>query len=84
MGRGREWGGENSTQFTEPELSANLWLIDRLRPIAARNGKTLPQLAIAWTLRRPEMTAAIAGARKPSQIEEKELIALPTFHFPAR
>ncbi|HDQ70626.1 MAG TPA: aldo/keto reductase, partial [Chloroflexi bacterium] len=60
----------NSTQFTEPELSANLSLIDRLRPIAARNDKTLPQLAIAWTLRRPDVTAAIAGARKPSQIEE--------------
>jgi aryl-alcohol dehydrogenase-like predicted oxidoreductase len=28
------------------------------------------QLAIAWVLRRPEVTAAIVGARQPSQIEE--------------
>jgi aryl-alcohol dehydrogenase-like predicted oxidoreductase len=27
-------------------------------------------LAIAWVLRRPEVTSAIVGARKPSQIEE--------------
>lgn len=56
--------------FTEPQLSVNLELVDKLEPIAARNGKTLPQLAIAWVLRRPEVTAAIVGARRPSQIEE--------------
>lgn len=61
---------KDSPQFTEPELSANLALIEGLRPIAERNGRTLPQLSIAWTLRRPEVTAAIVGARHPSQIEE--------------
>jgi aryl-alcohol dehydrogenase-like predicted oxidoreductase len=61
---------KDSRHFTEPELSANLELVKGLRPIAGRNGCTLPQLAIAWTLRRPEVTAAIVGARRPSQIEE--------------
>ncbi len=61
---------KDSTQFTEPELTANLKLIDGLRPIAERNGKTLAQLAIAWVLLRPEVTAAIVGARTPDQIEE--------------
>jgi aryl-alcohol dehydrogenase-like predicted oxidoreductase len=61
---------KDSTQFTEPELSANLKVIEGLRPIAERNGKTLAQLAIAWVLRRPEVTAAIVGARDPDQIEE--------------
>ncbi len=56
--------------FQEPDLSAHLAFIDRLRPIAGRNGKSLAQLAIAWVLRRPEVTAAIVGARRPSQIEE--------------
>jgi aryl-alcohol dehydrogenase-like predicted oxidoreductase len=56
--------------FHEPNLSANLALVDGLRPIAERNGKTLAQLAIAWVLRRPEVTSAIVGARRPSQIEE--------------
>jgi aryl-alcohol dehydrogenase-like predicted oxidoreductase len=32
-------------------------------------------LAIAWVLRRPEVTAAIVGARRPSQIEETALAA---------
>jgi aryl-alcohol dehydrogenase-like predicted oxidoreductase len=61
---------KDSRPFTEPQLSANLELVERLRSIAERNRRTLPQLAIAWTLRRPEVTAAIVGARRPSQIEE--------------
>jgi aryl-alcohol dehydrogenase-like predicted oxidoreductase len=56
--------------FQEPQLSANLELVNELRKIAERNGKTVAQLAIAWVLRRPEITSAIVGARRPSQIEE--------------
>ncbi len=58
------------SMFHEPQLSANLELVDGLRPIAERNGRTLAQLAIAWVLRRPEVTAAIVGSRRPAQIEE--------------
>jgi len=57
-------------RFQEPELSANLKLVEHLRSIAEKSGKTVAQLAIAWVLRRPEVTAAIVGARRPSQIEE--------------
>jgi aryl-alcohol dehydrogenase-like predicted oxidoreductase len=56
--------------FQEPQFTATLQLVDKLRPIAERNGKTLAQLAISWILRRPEVTAAIAGARRPEQIVE--------------
>lgn len=56
--------------FQDPELSASLALVEGLRPLAARHGRTVAQLAIAWILRRPEVTAVIAGARRPSQIEE--------------
>jgi len=59
-----------SRQYQEPLLGANLRLVDKLRPIAERDGGTLGQLAIAWTLRRSEITSAIVGARRPSQIEE--------------
>lgn len=59
-----------SGDYQEPEFSATLSLVDKLRPIAERNKRTLPQLAIAWVLRRSEVTAAIVGARKPSQIAE--------------
>ena len=55
--------------FQEPELSVNLRFVGRLRPIAEKNSKTLAQLAIAWVLRRTEVTAAIVGARTPFQIE---------------
>lgn len=59
-----------SDEFKEPRLSANLNLIEQLRPIAKRNDMDLSQLAIAWVLRRPEVTAAIVGARRPEQIEQ--------------
>ncbi len=61
--------------FQEPELSANLKLVEGLRSIAEKSGRTLAQLAIAWVLRRPEITAAIAGARHPFQIEETVIAA---------
>jgi aryl-alcohol dehydrogenase-like predicted oxidoreductase len=56
--------------FQEPQLSINLRLIDRLRPIAARLDLTMSQLALAWVLRLPAMTSAIAGARNAQQIRE--------------
>jgi aryl-alcohol dehydrogenase-like predicted oxidoreductase len=59
-----------SQHFKEPEVSLNLELVQGLKPIARRLGLSLVQLAITWILRRPEITSAIVGARKPSQIEE--------------
>lgn len=59
--------------FQEPKLSANLELVEGLRSMAQKSGRTVAQLAIAWVLRRPEVTAAIVGARRPSQIEETVL-----------
>ncbi len=58
------------SRFQEPALSVNLEFVEALRGMAKAQGRTVAQLAIAWTLRRPEVTAAIVGARKPSQIEE--------------
>lgn len=60
----------NDPQFQEPKLSANLDLVENLKSIAAAHGKSVAQLAIAWTLRRPEVTAAIVGARRPDQVDE--------------
>jgi len=58
------------SRFQEPALSVNVKFVEGLREMAKAKGKTIAQLAIAWTLRRPEVTAAIVGARKPYQIEE--------------
>jgi aryl-alcohol dehydrogenase-like predicted oxidoreductase len=60
----------NDPQFNEPKLSKNLELVAELRQIADKQGRTAAQLAIAWVLSRPGVTAAIVGVRKPSQIEE--------------
>jgi aryl-alcohol dehydrogenase-like predicted oxidoreductase len=59
-----------SPDFHEPQFTATLQFVEKLRPIAERNGKTLAQLSISWVLRRPEVTSAIVGARKPEQILE--------------
>lgn len=64
-----DWRKGNSL-FQEPQLSINLDLVEKVRPIAQRAGRPVSQLAIAWVLRRPEVTSAIVGARRPSQIEE--------------
>lgn len=57
-------------KFRQPRLSEILGRVERLRPIADRLGATLAQLAVAWVCLRPEVTAAIVGARRPDQIED--------------
>jgi aryl-alcohol dehydrogenase-like predicted oxidoreductase len=42
--------------------------VQRLVPIAEGEGLTLPQLALAWVLRRPELASAIVGASRPEQV----------------
>ena len=54
--------------FQEPQLSRNLALADKLKEIGARHGRTAGEAAIAWTLRRPEVTGAIVGVRTPEQV----------------
>jgi len=56
--------------FNEPRLSINLQFVESLRSIAERLGIKVSQLALAWVLRRDEVTSAIAGARHPGQIRE--------------
>jgi aryl-alcohol dehydrogenase-like predicted oxidoreductase len=57
----------SNAHFVEPALSRNLALVEKLRPIAARRGRSVGELALAWVLRRPEVTAAIVGGRRPGQ-----------------
>lgn len=59
-----------SPEFRDPQFTATLQLVDKLKVVAKRNDKTCAQLAISWVLRRPKITAAIAGARRPDQIVE--------------
>lgn len=55
--------------FQEPLLTRNLALVDLLREIGASHERTPGEVAIAWTLRRPEVTASIVGLRTAEQLE---------------
>ena len=55
--------------FQEPQLTRNLELAELMRRMGARHGRTPGEVAIAWTLRRPEVTAAIVGMRSAEQVE---------------
>jgi aryl-alcohol dehydrogenase-like predicted oxidoreductase len=43
--------------------------VQRLGPIAAAHGLTLPQLAVAWVLQEPAVASAIVGASRPDQLD---------------
>ncbi len=57
------------SDFTEPNLSRNLELVERLREIANRHHRSVGEVAIAWVLRNPAVTGAIVGARNARQTE---------------
>ncbi len=65
-----DWRKEKNRHFQPPLFERNLQLVEVLRTIAARHGATPGQVAIAWTLRLPAVTAAIVGARKPGQLRD--------------
>lgn len=55
--------------FTEPNLSRNLALVECLRQIARRHNRSTGEVAVAWTLHNPAVTGAIVGARDARQAE---------------
>ncbi|HUY80225.1 MAG TPA: aldo/keto reductase [Acidobacteriaceae bacterium] len=60
---------KRSANFQEPQLSKNLKLVELLREIGKPHGVEPGVVAIAWTLRKPVVTAAIVGARRPDQVD---------------
>jgi voltage-dependent potassium channel beta subunit len=44
--------------------------VQKLQPIAERAGASMSQLALAWCLRRPEVSSVIIGASRPQQVED--------------
>ena len=64
-----DWRKRNP-EFNEPRLSRNLKLVELLREIGDEHGGRSPaEVAIAWTLRHPAVTAAIVGGRRPEQVD---------------
>jgi len=63
-----DWRSRDA-EFQEPRLSKNLALVERLRRVGERHGRSPGQIAIAWALRNPTVTGAIVGARNAKQVE---------------
>jgi aryl-alcohol dehydrogenase-like predicted oxidoreductase len=63
-----DWS-RNAENFREPELSRNLNLVEKLREIGAHHDASPTEVAIAWTLRHPAVSAAIVGGRRPDQVD---------------
>ncbi|MBZ5498975.1 MAG: aldo/keto reductase [Acidobacteriia bacterium] len=74
-----DWRRAQSPQFQEPKLTRNLKLVEQLRAIGARHGRSPGEVAIAWTLRLPSVTGAIVGARRPAQVDG--FIGAAEFHL---
>jgi len=60
---------KHDSRFKEPQLSANLDLVDRLGQVADRYDTTPGAVAVAWTLRNPAVDGAIVGFRRPDQVD---------------
>ena len=54
-------------EFLEDDV---LERVQQLRPIAEGVGLTMPQLALAWILREPNVASAIVGASRPEQLRD--------------
>jgi aryl-alcohol dehydrogenase-like predicted oxidoreductase len=57
--------GEVGNLFGPGNRERSIAVVDAIRPIADRIGATLAQIALAWNVAQPGITAAIAGSRDP-------------------
>jgi aryl-alcohol dehydrogenase-like predicted oxidoreductase len=76
-----DWRLQNPN-FREPQLSRNLRLVEMLKEIGGRFGRTAGEVAIAWTLHNPAVTGAIVGMRNPKQVAG--VIGAATFRLSTR
>ena len=61
---------QRTPQFKEPLLTRNLALVEIMRGIGAKHGGASPgEVAIAWGLKNPAVTAAIVGLRSADQLK---------------
>ncbi|SIQ15282.1 voltage-dependent potassium channel beta subunit, animal [Alkalispirochaeta americana] len=65
--------------YESDEGRSRIEKVEKLRPIASDLGASLAQLAIAWTLKNPQVSTVITGASRPEQVTEnmKALDILP-------
>src|SRR5207237_708808 len=76
----REAGPMPGTRFTHPTAGARyrdrywrereLETVEALRPLATEAGMSMTQMAVAWVLENPIVTAPIVGASRPEQLDD--------------
>lgn len=60
-----------TAQFAPPVEDEHLYrVVEALEAVAAEVGKTVPQVAINWLLRRPTVSSVIIGARDEAQLRD--------------
>jgi len=64
---GYEWLHKH---FVDEEAIRNIQKVGEIMPIAGELGCTMPQLALAWTLKNPNVSTTITGASKVEQVVE--------------
>jgi voltage-dependent potassium channel beta subunit len=64
---GYEWLRE---RFVDAKASQRIDVVRNLQPIAAELGVSLPQMALAWCLKNPNVSSVITGASKAAQVTE--------------
>jgi L-glyceraldehyde 3-phosphate reductase len=66
--------------LTPDDVKENMPKIQKLNKIAKRRGQSLAQMALAWVLRKPQVTSALIGASSVKQLETN-LAALDNLQF---
>ena len=75
----RPWQAEKTKRFETDQFGKSMYsqteaidrkVVDRLGQVAERRGVSRAQLALAWMLSKPVITAPIVGANKPHHLEE--------------
>jgi aryl-alcohol dehydrogenase-like predicted oxidoreductase len=69
----RDWRSRgmvfNLPLFTEEDYPRNIRVVAELKRIAARRGKSIYDLALAWVLSNPTISVALVGMRNPEEVE---------------
>src|SRR6266436_6728257 len=63
------WRSQHES-FRGENFARNIAVVEQLKRLAAREGMTIAQLAIAWVLAQPPIDVAIVGARNPEQLAQ--------------
>ena len=56
--------------FGAEEFPRNVRAVEELKHVAARHGRSLPQLALAWALANPVVSTALVGCRTVAEVED--------------